>query len=102
MSNMQNMLVRRNPINIHNGVLMILGLLTILIFLTFILQDGERNAGGQVQYTRLSTNLVCSSGDTQVTKYAGQVISMGCDCQAGYGIVTGDAPLGPVEWEVCK
>ena len=83
-------------------LLIILCLVAVLVVPVALLLATANITPGQTNTVYRSIGPVCPSGETQVTRYAGQSTSMGCSCRAGYSLETGTGPLGPVEWEVCQ
>jgi hypothetical protein len=91
----------RNLLNTLRLFLIIL-CLTAGILVSIILLSAAINVTGYSSEASRSIAPICKTGETQVTRYAGQVTSMGCNCAASYVVEVGTGPLGPVEWEVCK
>ena len=101
MLNAQDILWSDISLRLRRRPVILLAFFILLMLLLSQLGHAERSTIEAIT-TRWSPGLICPSGDAQVTRYAGQSISMGCSCNAGYNTITGDAPLGPVEWEICK
>src|SRR5688500_5600371 len=103
MLNTQNTLLKHNAPGIPSKLIFALSVAMLAVLLWGVLSRVDSTASTAPTTVQPVAGFICPSGDAQVSRYAGQVISMGCTCQSGYRLIRGeDAALGAVEWEICK
>lgn len=102
MLNTQNRILQRNSLRIPRKFIVIAGSIVVVALVLGLLSRVDGTATKATSAAPVS-GFICPSGEAQITRYAGQSVSMGCACQSGYNLVRGEnAALGSVEWEICK